>query len=164
MFQKPHRVKSSVTVRNSDRRKIRTRLTNFFPTFTEDQLNGLVPAKGDLKENKIYTNKGEALSGIVIKKFLIKKVIFCNCAKVLTFENEPLLLELKCGTLCPYLYGCWKFDLDLPSLHVAPFLLQKFSGGADLMAPGIIIPPVKGLGSFGSFEYFINFCEPEKWH
>ena len=69
MFQKPHRVKSSVTVRNSDRRKIRTRLNNFFPTFTEDQLNALVPAKGDLKENKIYTNKGEALSGLVIETF-----------------------------------------------------------------------------------------------
>ena len=32
----------------------------------------------------------------------------------------------------------------LPTLYVPPYLLEKFSGGADLMAPGIIIPP--GLG------------------
>ena len=57
-------------------------------------------------------------------------------------------MEMKCGTLIPYLYACWKFDLDLATLHVAPFLLEKFAGGADLMAPGIIIPPVKGSPRF----------------
>ena len=57
-------------------------------------------------------------------------------------------MEMKCGTLIPYLYACWKFDLDLPTLHVAPFLLEKFAGGADLMAPGIIVPPVKGSCGF----------------
>ena len=84
---------------------------------------------GDLKENKIYTHKGEALS-------------------VYTLDNEPLLMEMKCGTLIPYLYAFWKFDLDIATLHVAPFLLEKFAGGADLMAPGIIIPPAKGSHGF----------------
>merc|ERR1712131_385188 len=41
-------------------------------------------------------------------------------------------------------YSIWKLELILPTLYVPPYLLEKFSGGADLMAPGIIIPP--GLG------------------
>jgi len=54
------------------------------------------------------------------------------------------LIELSSGTLIPYLYSIWKLELILPTLYVPPYLLEKFSGGADLMAPGIIIPP--GLG------------------
>ena len=57
MFLKPFRTKSSVTVRNSDRRKVKTRLGSFFPDMNEDQIGNLIPAKGDLKENKIYTHK-----------------------------------------------------------------------------------------------------------
>ena len=57
MFLKPFRTKSSVTVRNSDRRKVKSRLGSFFPEMTEDQIGNLIPAKGDLKENKIYTHK-----------------------------------------------------------------------------------------------------------
>ena len=57
MFLKPFRTKSSVTVRNSDRRKVKSRLGSFFPDMTEDQIGNLIPAKGDLKENKIYTHK-----------------------------------------------------------------------------------------------------------
>ena len=54
------------------------------------------------------------------------------------------MIELSSGTLIPYLYSIWKLELILPTLYVPPYLLEKFSGGADLMAPGIIIPP--GLG------------------
>jgi len=125
MFLKPFRTKSSVTVRNSDRRKVKSRLGSFFPEMTEDQIGNLIPAKGDLKENKIYTHKGEGLS-------------------IFTFADEPVLIELSSGTLIPYLYSIWKLELILPTLYVPPYLLEKFSGGADLMAPGIIIPP--GLG------------------
>lgn len=57
MFLKPFRTKSSVTVRNSDRRKVKSRLGSFFPEMTEDEIGNLIPAKGDLKENKIYTHK-----------------------------------------------------------------------------------------------------------
>lgn len=125
MFLKPFRTKSSVTVRNSDRRKVKSRLGSFFPEMTEDQIGNLIPAKGDLKENKIYTHKGEGLS-------------------VFTYADEPVLIELSSGTLIPYLYSIWKLELILPTLYVPSYLLEKFSGGADLMAPGIIIPP--GLG------------------
>ena len=76
MFQKAHRVKSSVAVRNSDRRKLRQRLANFFAHYNEEQLSGMAPAKGDLKENKIYTHKGEALS-------------------VFTLDGEPVIMEMK---------------------------------------------------------------------
>ena len=60
---------------------------------------------------------------------------------VYSFENEPILVELSSGTLIPYLYPIWEKLLQIPSLHVAPFLLEKFNKGADLMAPGIITPP-----------------------
>ena len=63
---------------------------------------------------------------------------------IFTFADEPVLIELSSGTLIPYLYSIWKLELILPTLYVPPYLLEKFSGGADLMAPGIIIPP--GLG------------------
>lgn len=115
-----------MTVRNSDRRKIKNRLASFFIDFSDDDIAQIVPPKGDFKENKIYTHKGEGLS-------------------VYTFEEEPVLVELSSGTLIPYLYIIWKLELILPTLYVPPYLLEKFTRGADLMAPGIIIPPGHGI-------------------
>ena len=74
-----------------------------------------------MKENKIYTAKGEGLS-------------------VYTVNDEPTAVELASGTIIPYLYSLWSQFMKIPCLYVAPFLLEKFSRGADLMAPGIIVP------------------------
>lgn len=62
MFVKPFRTKSAVTVRNSDRRKLKSRLATFFPGTPEESLAHMVPAKGDFKETKVITHKGEPVS------------------------------------------------------------------------------------------------------
>ena len=122
MFQKPFRTKNSITVRNSDRRKLKARLSNFFPSITEEQSNELIPAKGDFKESKVFTHKGDQIV-------------------VYQLEDEPVLMQTAAGTLVPYLYGIWRHDIKVPTLHTTADVLRRFVGGADLMAPGIIIPP-----------------------
>lgn len=127
MFVKPFRSKSAVTVRNSDRRKLKSRFATFFPETPEETLNSMVPAKGDLKEMKVVTHKGEPVT-------------------VFTVEGEPTVIEMKNGTLIPYLYSLWSYEfMNVPTLHTTGNVLERFANGADLMAPGIILPPGVGV-------------------
>jgi len=122
MFVKPFRTKSAVTVRNSDRRKLKSRLATFFPGTPEESLAHMVPAKGDFKETKVITHKGEPVS-------------------VFTADGEPTVIEMKNGTLIPYLYSLWSVEVNAPALHTTSNVLERFANGADLMAPGIIPTP-----------------------
>lgn len=124
MFVKPFRVKNSVTVRNSDRRKLKKSLLNFYPSIPEDDpaLAEVLPAKGDLKETKVLTHKGEQVL-------------------VYQLSDEPVLIQTNSGILLPYLYALWRHDLRIPVLHTHPDVVQRLARGADFMAPGIVFPP-----------------------
>ncbi|XP_036614056.1 eukaryotic translation initiation factor 2D [Trichosurus vulpecula] len=121
MFAKAFRVKSNTAVKGSDRRKLRADMAAAFPAFGPEQLSELVPGKDELNIVKLYAHKGDAVS-------------------VYVSGGNPVLFELK-GTLYPTVYTLWSYPSLLPAFTTWPPVLEKLVGGADLMLPGLVVPP-----------------------
>ncbi|XP_043820469.1 eukaryotic translation initiation factor 2D [Dromiciops gliroides] len=121
MFAKAFRVKSNTAVKGSDRRKLRADVAAAFPAFGAEQLSELVPGKDELNIVKLYAHKGDAVA-------------------VYVSGRNPVLFELK-GTLYPTVYTLWSYPHLLPAFTTWPPVLEKLVGGADLMLPGLTVPP-----------------------
>ncbi|XP_061113276.1 eukaryotic translation initiation factor 2D [Conger conger] len=121
MFAKPFRVKSNTVIKGSDRRKLKTDVSNALPTLSAEDLNELIPSKEELNVVKIYAHKGDAVTLYVLHK----NPIF--------FEHEKRLY--------PTVYTLWRHPDLLPTFITWPAVLQKLAGGADLMLPGVVVPP-----------------------
>ncbi|XP_068930827.1 eukaryotic translation initiation factor 2D isoform X4 [Petaurus breviceps papuanus] len=121
MFAKAFRVKSNTAVKGSDRRKLRADVAAAFPAFGPEQLSELVPGKDELNIVKLYAHKGDAVT-------------------VYVSGGNPVLFELK-GTLYPTVYTLWSYPDLLPAFTTWPPVLEKLVGGADLMLPGLTMPP-----------------------
>uniref|UniRef100_A0A7N4PUM3 Eukaryotic translation initiation factor 2D n=1 Tax=Sarcophilus harrisii TaxID=9305 RepID=A0A7N4PUM3_SARHA len=121
MFAKAFRVKSNTAVKGSDRRKLRTDVAAAFPAFGSEQLSELVPGKEELNAVKLYAHKGDAVT------------VYVN-------GSNPILFELR-GTLYPTVYTLWSYPNLLPAFTTWPPVLEKLVGGADLMLPGLTVPP-----------------------
>lgn len=120
MFAKPFRVKSNTVIKGSDRRKLKADISAAFPALSADELSELVPNKEELNVVKVYAHKGDAVTLYVLNK-------------------NPLFFELeKC--LYPTVYVLWRFPALLPAFTTWPPVLQKLTGGADLMLPGVVVP------------------------
>ncbi|KAJ8257401.1 hypothetical protein GJAV_G00185210 [Gymnothorax javanicus] len=120
MFARPFRVKSNTVIKGSDRRKLRTDVSNAFPTLSIEDLNELVPNKEELNVVKIYAHKGDALNLYVLHK-------------------TPIFFELE-KQLYPTVYTLWRYPNLLPTFITWPAVLPKLTGGADLMLPGVVVP------------------------
>uniref|UniRef100_A0A2K6S9Q8 Eukaryotic translation initiation factor 2D n=1 Tax=Saimiri boliviensis boliviensis TaxID=39432 RepID=A0A2K6S9Q8_SAIBB len=121
MFAKAFRVKSNTAVKGSDRRKLRADVTTAFPTLGTDQVSELVPGKEDLNIVKLYAHKGDAVT-------------------VYVSGGNPILFELE-KNLYPTVYTLWSYPDLLPTFTTWPLVLEKLVGGADLMLPGLVMPP-----------------------
>ncbi|XP_074078636.1 eukaryotic translation initiation factor 2D [Macrotis lagotis] len=121
MFAKAFRVKSNTAVKGSDRRKLRADVATAFPAFGPKQLSELVPGKDELNIVKLYSHKGDAVT-------------------VYVSGGNPVVFELK-GTLYPTVYTLWSYPSLLPAFTTWPPVLDKLVGGADLMLPGLVVPP-----------------------
>ncbi|NP_001239561.1 eukaryotic translation initiation factor 2D [Monodelphis domestica] len=121
MFAKAFRVKSNTAIKGSDRRKLRADVAAAFPAFGPEQLSELVPGKEELNTVKLYAHKGDAVT-------------------VYVSGGNPILFELK-GNLYPTVYTLWSYPSLLPAFMTWPLVLDKLAGGADLMLPGIVVPP-----------------------
>ncbi|XP_044533051.1 eukaryotic translation initiation factor 2D isoform X2 [Gracilinanus agilis] len=121
MFAKAFRVKSNSAIKGSDRRKLRADVAAAFPAFSPEQLSELVPGKEELNTVKLYAHKGDAVT-------------------VYVSGGNPILFELK-GNLYPTVYTLWSYPSLLPAFMTWPLVLEKLAGGADLMLPGIVVPP-----------------------
>ncbi|KAL1269467.1 hypothetical protein QQF64_031756 [Cirrhinus molitorella] len=121
MFAKAFRVKSNTVIKGSDRRKLKADISATFPSLSAEDLNELIPNKVELNIVKIYTHKGDA----VILYVLHKKPIF--------FQLEKRLF--------PTVYTLWQYPAMLPAFVTWPPVMQKLAGGADLMLPGVVVPP-----------------------
>ncbi|XP_043932797.1 eukaryotic translation initiation factor 2D [Protopterus annectens] len=120
MFTKPFRVKSNTAIKGSDRRKLRADVAAAFPSLSAEQLLELVPNKEELNIARIYAHKGDAVT-----------VYICH--------RKPTLFELeKC--IYPTVYTLWTCPDLLPIFTTWPAVLQKLTGGADLMLPGVVVP------------------------
>uniref|UniRef100_A0A2K5QQX0 Eukaryotic translation initiation factor 2D n=1 Tax=Cebus imitator TaxID=2715852 RepID=A0A2K5QQX0_CEBIM len=121
MFAKAFRVKSNTAIKGSDRRKLRADVTTAFPTLGTDQVSELVPGKEDLNIVKLYAHKGDAVT-------------------VYVSGGNPILFELE-KNLYPTVYTLWSYPDLLPTFTTWPLVLEKLVGGADLMLPGLVMPP-----------------------
>ncbi|XP_074178500.1 eukaryotic translation initiation factor 2D isoform X2 [Rhinolophus sinicus] len=121
MFAKAFRVKSNTAIKGSDRRKLRADVTAAFPTLGTAQVTELVPGKEELNVVKLYTHRGEAVT-------------------VYVSGGNPVLFELE-KNLYPTVYTLWSYPDLLPTFTTWPLVLEKLVGGADLMLPGLVVPP-----------------------
>uniref|UniRef100_A0A8C7BNE6 Eukaryotic translation initiation factor 2D n=1 Tax=Neovison vison TaxID=452646 RepID=A0A8C7BNE6_NEOVI len=121
MFAKAFRVKSNTAIKGSDRRKLRADVAAAFPTFGTDQVSALVPGKEELNIVKLYAHRGDVVTVYV-------------CA------GNPILFELE-KNLYPTVYTLWSYPDLLPTFTTWPLVLEKLVGGADLMLPGLVVPP-----------------------
>lgn len=121
MFEKAFRVRSNTVIKGSDRRKLRADISAAFPSLSPDELSELVPNKDELNVVKVYAHKGDAITFYVLHK-------------------NPLFFQIE-KQLYPTVYTLWKYPGMLPALRTWPAVLQKLVGGADLMLPGVVVPP-----------------------
>ncbi|XP_039605076.1 eukaryotic translation initiation factor 2D isoform X1 [Polypterus senegalus] len=121
MFAKPFRVKSNIVLKGSDRKKLKADVSEAFPTLTAEQLSSLVPQKEEINVVKIYTHSGKA--GVFY-----------------TLHKNPIFFEAE-RRLYPTVYTLWSFPDLMPAFATWPTVIQKLAGGADLMLPGVVVPP-----------------------
>ncbi|XP_007951428.1 eukaryotic translation initiation factor 2D [Orycteropus afer afer] len=121
MFTKAFRVKSNTAIKGSDRRKLRADVTAAFPTIGTEQVSELVPGKEELNIMKLYAHRGDAVT-------------------VYVSGGNPILFELE-KNLYPTVYTLWSYPDLLPTFTTWPPVLEKLAGGADLMLPGLVVPP-----------------------
>ncbi|XP_017504428.3 eukaryotic translation initiation factor 2D isoform X5 [Manis javanica] len=142
MFAKAFRVKSNTAIKGSDRRKLRADVTATFPTLGTDQISELVPGKEELNVVKLYTHRGEVVT------------VYVSGGNPILFELEKNLyptgkVTLVIGLLAVSIfwvslwavYTLWSYPDLLPTFTTWPLVLEKLVGGADLMLPGVVVPP-----------------------
>ncbi|XP_047695818.1 uncharacterized protein LOC125155065 [Prionailurus viverrinus] len=121
MFAKAFRVKSNTAIKGSDRRKLRAHVMAAFPTLGTDQVSVLVPGKEELTIVKLFAHRGDAVT-------------------VYVSGGNPILFEVE-KNLYPTVYALWSYPDLLPAFTMWPPVLEKLVGGADLMLPGLVVPP-----------------------
>lgn len=121
MFAKAFRVKSNTAIKGSDRRKLRADVAAAFPRLDSEAVSELVSNKEELNVVKVYAHKGEAVT-------------------IYVRQRNPVFFEVD-GHLYPTVYTLWSYPDLLPAFITWPPVLQKLIGGADLMLPGVVVPP-----------------------
>ncbi|XP_056413983.1 eukaryotic translation initiation factor 2D isoform X2 [Hyla sarda] len=121
MFAKPFKVKSNTTMKGSDRRKLRADVSTLLPALSTENLSELMPPKEELNVVKVYAHKGDSMT-------------------IYVHNKNPIMFELE-RNLYPTVYTLWSFPDLLPVFTTWPQVLEKMAGGADLMLPGVVVPP-----------------------
>ncbi|XP_042911127.1 eukaryotic translation initiation factor 2D [Parasteatoda tepidariorum] len=119
MFRKPYKVKTSTTVKGSDRRKLKSLVENHFPSIPAEDLNALIPNKGEMNQVKALTHSG-------------------TIAMIYYSGLNPVFFQIW-DTCYPTLYTLWKYPSLLPTITMVPPVTEKIANGADLMAPGVVV-------------------------
>ncbi|KAF5907291.1 eukaryotic translation initiation factor 2D, partial [Clarias magur] len=100
-------------------RKLKADVSAAFPSLSADDLNELVPNKEELNVVKIYAHKGDAVTLYVL-------------------HRNPMFFQLE-KQLYPTVYTLWRYPDLLPAFTTWPPVIQKLTGGADLMLPGVVM-------------------------
>ncbi|KZT39203.1 hypothetical protein SISSUDRAFT_1070619 [Sistotremastrum suecicum HHB10207 ss-3] len=145
MFKKPTQdLKTSAPLRNSDRKKFRQRVLQQFSIASkvEAAAEANIETKGE-KEPDI----GDILvpDGILSVKFrshLDEPGVIYLSPNV---PYDPLFFTFghsnKDEVIIPTVYTLWKVPHLIPTLSTPRAVIPKLSGGADLMAPGVVTCP-----------------------
>ncbi|KAI1790893.1 eukaryotic translation initiation factor SUI1 family protein [Ganoderma leucocontextum] len=121
MFKKPLAdLKTSAPLRSSDRRKLRQRVLQSYPSQPPEEGDSLVP--DGLQSQKFSTHLEQP--GVAY----------------LSADGDPLWFTIGKGSeeLIPTVYTLWKRPDLLPFLSTPAPVVPKLIGGADLMIPGVI--------------------------
>lgn len=119
MFNRKYKIKTSTTIKGSERRKLRSLLENEYPSLSEADLNSLISSKNEMTQVKALTHSGTVA------------MIYYSGANPIFFVVDNCCF--------PTVYTLWNFPQLLPTLTTAPIVLEKINNGADLMAPGVIL-------------------------
>eukprot|EP00897_Mesotaenium_endlicherianum_P007401 jgi/Mesen1/668/ME000109S10887 len=132
MFKKPVEVRNQQRLSGADRKKLRRTMRECFPAASDADLDLILPPKGDV---------------------LVDKLV--NKALVYKLEGGPPMLFDANGRgreIFPTVYALWKVPGLVPSFTLKGAEVSRYVlGGADLMLPGISVPP-EGLPPFREDE------------
>ncbi|KAJ2450154.1 hypothetical protein EV183_004468 [Coemansia sp. RSA 2336] len=132
MFKKPYQTKTQSALRSSACRHLIQESKDKFPqawcSYEENSTDTQAPVLSKLQVVKFTSHVGD------------KGEIFLN------ESNEPLWFRAeppgsKAQLLVPTVYTQWKFPNMLPILWTWQPVVDKLIGGADLMIPGLVVPP-----------------------
>ena len=121
MFVKAFRVKSQTQLKGSDKKKLKADIKKAFPSFNDEELNGLIPNKDEIIQSKIATHNEDSVLVYFHQK----------CPLFFQFEKEKQLF--------PTVYTLWRHPDLLLSFPTWPLVMPKLANGADLMLPGIVV-------------------------
>ncbi|XP_078428509.1 eukaryotic translation initiation factor SUI1 family protein isoform X2 [Wolffia australiana] len=128
MFKKSAEAKSLQRLSGADRKKLRRTMKDRFPLASDADIDIIFPAKVEITVTKYH-----------------------NRAHVYGVESGPPMLfdvDGRGSELFPTVYALWNVPHLLPSFELKGGEVSRFIlGGADLMFPGISIPP-EGLPPF----------------
>ncbi|KAL5571757.1 hypothetical protein UlMin_021354 [Ulmus minor] len=128
MFKKSIELKSHQRLSGADRKKLKRSIKDRFPRASDSDLDSLLPPKVEITVTK-----------------------FQNRVHVYGVEGGfPVLFDVdgRGSQIFPTVYALWKAPDMLPCLLLKGGEVSRYIiGGADLMFPGISIPP-EGLPSF----------------
>ena len=131
MFRKDFKSKGHTQVKSSDRKKLRQQLQETFPgVLTDDLLACIAP-----------TGKGEDFTACKLVLSTGDDAIVYSTNKIPWFfvVEEP---RSKTERILPTVYFLWKCPDLLPlKFHTPKPVFNKLLNGADLMLPGVILPP-----------------------
>ena len=130
MFRKDFKSKGHTQVKSSDRKKLRQQLQQIYPTLNDDILSQVVPTgKGeDFTSCKLLLSTGDD-----ILVYSTNKIPWFFTVEDQTSKSERIL---------PTVYLLWKCpDLISLKFHTHKHVFNKLMNGADLMLPGLLLPP-----------------------
>ncbi|KAJ3402592.1 Eukaryotic translation initiation factor 2D, partial [Chytridiales sp. JEL 0842] len=98
-------------------------ILSLYPILTDDSLSTLLPKDSELFVTKISTHQD-------------------SHGQLYTLGPQPLFIRLgKEGKLYPTIYTLWKLPHLLPTITTHGPVMRRLFDGADLMLPGVVVPP-----------------------
>ncbi|CAN7087629.1 unnamed protein product [Brassica oleracea var. botrytis] len=132
MFKKAVEAKSHQRLSGADRKKLRRTVQNRFSLLTDELLDAILPPKVEITVSK-----------------------FQNRVLVYSIEGGcPMFFDIdgRGNEILPTVFALWEAPEMLPSFMLKGGEVSRYVlGGADLMFPGILIPP-EGFPSFSAGE------------
>ncbi|KAL3753070.1 hypothetical protein ACJRO7_000465 [Eucalyptus globulus] len=132
MFKKAVEAKTQQRLSGADKKKLRRAVRDKFPRCSDSDLDALFPPKAEMMVAKLQ-----------------------NRVHVYSVEGEfPMFFDIdgRGSEIFPSVYALWRAPEIVPAFLLKGGEVSRFIiGGADLMFPGISVPP-EGLPSFAAGE------------
>ncbi|XP_045832360.1 eukaryotic translation initiation factor 2D [Trifolium pratense] len=132
MFKKAVEAKSQQRLSGADRKKLKRTVKQKFPTASDSDLDTLLPPKAE----------------ITVAKFQTRVHVYA------VEGGFPVFFDIdgRGSDIFPTVYALWMVPDLLPAFILKGGEVSRYViGGADLMFPGILVPP-EGLPSFAAGE------------